>query len=273
MSQEPKPKFVSLVWRGPGGAIAGVTYPFRALMVLKRSPQLRKYVVVPILVNLVVGATLYAGLLYAGFQGIDGAIANLPEWAMFLSWLLRLLLVFLLLLGTGFLLLQFGVILGSPWYGKLSEELERLRTGNSAPEALASVGSAVWEIWRAILFELKKLVLTLVIGLPLLLLNFWPGVGTVIASIGGVGLAVTIICLDFFDPALERRRLRFRQKLGIVLQSLPGSATFGLVCLGLISIPGLNLLAIPLCVTAGTLFCCDRVLPHLVIKSRRSDLP
>jgi CysZ protein len=31
----------------------------------------------------------------------------------------------------------------------------------------------------------------------------------------------------------------------------------------LVSIPLLNLLAVPLCVAAGTLFCCDRVLPQL----------
>jgi len=31
--------------------------------------------------------------------------------------------------------------------------------------------------------------------------------------------------------------------------------------LGLVSIPLLNLLAIPLCMTAGTLFFCDRIWP------------
>jgi CysZ protein len=40
---------------------------------------------------------------------------------------------------------------------------------------------------------------------------------------------------------------------------MPASIGFSLVCLALIGIPFLNLLAIPLCVTAGTLFFCDRI--------------
>jgi CysZ protein len=72
---------------------------------------------------------------------------------------------------------------------------------------------------------------------------------------------VTLLCLDMFDAPLERRRLGFRQKLALVRRCFPASASFGLVCLGLVGIPFMNLLAIPLCVTAGTLFFCDRMLP------------
>jgi CysZ protein len=39
---------------------------------------------------------------------------------------------------------------------------------------------------------------------------------------------------------------------------LPATAGFGLVCLGLVSIPFFNLFAVPLCITAGTLFYCDQ---------------
>ena len=263
MTQKSKSGSGSPIIQVPGGLLAGATYPFRAFSLLRQTPKLRGYVLVPILVNLVVGGTLYAGLLLAGFQGIDVAIQNLPAWAAFLDVVLRVLLTILLFLATGFVLLQFGVLLGSPWYGKLSEELEQLRTGHTVVPA-GGIGGIFSEIGRAIAFELKKLTLTAAIALPLLLLNFVPGVGTAIATFGGIALATTIVCLDFLDPALERRRFRFRTKLGILSRSLPASATFGLVCLGLVSIPFINLLAIPLCVTAGTLFFCDRILPLCV---------
>ncbi|MBD2070376.1 EI24 domain-containing protein [Leptolyngbya sp. FACHB-671] len=262
MTEKSKPGSELPIIQAPGGLFAGATYPFRALSLLGKTPKLRGYVLVPILVNLIVGGTIYAGLLFAGFQGIDAAIQNLPAWAAFLDVVLRVLLTILLFLLTGFVLLQFGVLLGSPWYGKLSEELEQLRTGKTVIPP-GGVGGIFVEIWRAIAFELKKLALTAAIALPLLLLNFAPGVGTVIATVGGIALAATIVCLDFLDPALERRRFRFRTKLGIVARNFPASASFGLICLGLVSIPLINLLAIPLCVTAGTLFFCDRVLPGL----------
>ncbi|MGL6337576.1 MAG: EI24 domain-containing protein, partial [Waterburya sp.] len=98
---------------------------------------------------------------------------------------------------------------------------------------------------------------------PLLVINFFPGVGTLISTIGSLILTTTIVCLDFFDSCLERRRLQFRQKLSIVLKSLPASGSFGLICLGLISIPLVNLITIPLCVASGTLFICDRTLERL----------
>ncbi len=165
--------------------------------------------------------------------------------------------IIVLFIVTGFLLTQVGVVLGAPWYGQLSEQLEKVRTGQLQ---IVEVG-IIRDICRAILFELKKLTLIIGVGIPLLLLNFLPGIGTAISTVGGVILTGTIVCLDFLDGPLERRRLNFRDKLGIIWGSLPASAGFSLVCLGLISIPLLNLVTIPLCVASGTLFFCDRILP------------
>jgi CysZ protein len=259
------------------GLLAGATYPFRVLAVFTSQPRLWSYVAVPLLLNFIVGVVLYAGLLFFGWESIahlmgslshwvDSLIANRPTWLGILDyliigvgWLLRLLLVVGLLLLTGFLLVQFGVLLGAPWYGQLSEQLEELCTGQLY---IVEVG-IVRDIGRAILFELKKLVLAAGVGVVLLLLNVLPGIGTLAATVGGVALAVTIVCLDFLDAPLERRRLRFREKLRMVFRSLPASAGFSLVCFGLVSVPLLNLLTIPLCVASGTLFFCDRILPKL----------
>lgn len=259
------------------GLVAGATYPVRALTILQRQSHLQPYLIKPILINFLIGVGLYLGLLLPGWHSVNVAtvtmnewlnslITNLPTWLgalayviVALGWLLRGFLMVGLLLLIGFLLVQFGVILGAPWYGQLSEQVEQLRTGEVK---IVEVG-IVRDISRAILFELKKLVLMLAVGLPLLLLSFLPGTGTLISAIAGISLAATIVCLDFLDGPSERRRFSFRKKLRIVSVSLPASASFGLVCLGLVSIPFVNLLTIPLCVTAGTLFWCDRILPKL----------
>ncbi|HEY9300547.1 MAG TPA: EI24 domain-containing protein [Phormidium sp.] len=269
---------MSNIIHAPVGFVSGATYPFRALVFLSRTPRLWGYVLVPILVNIVAGIGLYVGLLLPGLNGIDGLvatldartdalIAGLPAWLSVLDfldtglgWLLRFLLVALLLVAIGFLLVQFGVILGSPWYGQLSEQLELSRTGK-LPKPEGGVAAIPRDIGRALMFELNKLLLLIQVGLPLLLLNFLPGFGTAIASVGGIVLAATLVCLDFLDAPLERRRLSFKDKLGIIRRSLPASASFALVCLGLISIPLFNLLAVPLCVTSGTLFFCDQIWP------------
>lgn len=262
---------------GGFGLLAGATYPLRVLAVFRKTPHLWGYVAVPILVNLVVGIAFYAALLFFGWESVaalllrlsnwlDSLIVNLPTWLGFLKFtivglgfLLHFLLVSILLLITGFVFVQFGVFLGLPWYGQLSEQLEKLRIGE-LPKIEISI---VQEIVRALLFEVKKLLLVIVIGIGLLFLNLVPGIGTVMASVGGIALAALIVCLDFLDAALERRRLGFREKLGIIFQNLPASASFSLVCLGLVSIPLLNLLTIPLCVASGTLFFCDRIYPKI----------
>jgi len=256
------------------GFLTGASYPFRALAIIRRTPRLWGYLIVPLLLNLILGITFYAGTLYFGWgtvqnlivnltDWVDTLIANLPSWLGILEYLiigigflLRVLLVIVLLIVTGFLLTQVGVALGSPWYGQLSEQLEKIRTGQLQ---IVEVG-IVKDIWRAILFEIKKLVLIVCIGIPLFLLNFAPGFGTLISTIGGLILTGTIVCLDFLDGPLERRRLRFRDKLGIIWTNLPATAGFALVCLALIGIPLVNLVTIPICVASGTLFFCDRIL-------------
>jgi CysZ protein len=243
--------------------VSGLTYPFRAFAVLLTNPRLWRYILVPILVNIVVGITVYAGLLLVGFRAIDSFVAGQEGWAALVSLLLRVLLVVGLLIGTGFVLVRLGVVLGSPWYSKLSNQLELLRSGQPLPEEggdwRTNLRIALRDLGRALSFELKKLLLFLPLGLLLLLINFVPGAGQVISVIGGVLLGAMISCLDFFDSPLERRLLRFRQKLGFIRRTMPASLGFGLACFGLVSIPFVNLLSIPLCVAAGTLFFCDRM--------------
>jgi len=258
---------------GGFGTIDGATYPFKAVITFSKNPQLIKYIAIPIAVNIIVALALYSGLLYFGWQIVDSVqadlvswfdqlIEGLPQWMGFLAYLVsgliaivRVLLVIVLLIATGFVLTQFGVLLGAPWYGQLSEQLEKLRTGQVELIEL----NIVSDLGRAVLYELKKLVLIAIIGLPLIFVNFFPGIGSLVSTVGSIALTTTIVCMDFLDSCLERRRLKFRQKLKIVLKNLPATGSFGLVCLGLISIPLINLVTIPLCVASGTLFICDRV--------------
>lgn len=252
--------------------VQGASYPFRAIGVLFQHPHLLPYLALPLILNLIAGGLVYGGMIFWGIpwlwqrwqgiaQGLEQAIAQLPQWLLWLDyllfplgWLLGLLFGLVGLILTGWLIVQFGVILGAPWYGQLSERLEKIRTGRV--EAI-EVGF-LRDIGRALLFELKKLLLLVGIGGPLVVVNFLPGVGSLIATVGGLLLTGTLLCLDFFDSPLERRRLSFRQKLGIIYRHFPSSAGFVLVCLPLVSLPLINLITVPFCLAAGTLWVCDR---------------
>lgn len=262
------------------GLLTGASYPFRALNYFRQNPSLWSYIIVPLILNIGLGIFLYVQLLsweqqftetiiLNGMTQLNQLAVNLPAWFpnldiifIFFIEIFKLLLDLILLIFTGFILAQVGFLLGTPWYGKLSEKLETLKLGKLTVVEV----SLIKEIQRSLLYELKKLVLLAFIGLPLFLCNFLPGLGTLIATIGGLSLTATLTCLDFWDQPLERRRLRFREKLGLIGKTFPMSAGFGFTCLFLISIPLLNLVTIPLCVAAGTLFFCDRLFPDYLSK-------
>lgn len=235
------------------GPVEGSTVHLRALGLLRRHAELRRYVVVPILVTVIAALLLYGGLLavalpaVARWVGAEGVLGDL----------LRVLLVVLLFVAVGFVMVRVGVVLGSPWYGKLSERVEELVTGEAPPAHPLTAAGIARDLGRALRFEVGKLTIVLPLAGLLLLANLVPVAGQAVATVGGFGLATFVACLDFLDGPLERRRLRFRQKLRYVRTHLPGSAGFGLVCVPLLAVPVVNLLWIPLCVAAGTLFWCE----------------
>ena len=238
--------------------LTGGSYPFQALMLLIRKPRLWSYVLIPILVNLAVGVILYLGLLLAGLREINRIVAQLPAWATGLGVLLEAVLVICLLVVTAFVLVRIAVVLGAPWYARLASRVAEIRTGRRPSTTSTGLGDFTRTLLAAFVYELQKLLFAGTVGAVLLLLNIIPGMGTLLASVGGLALAIILTCLDFLE-APEAPQRTFRQKLALVRRTLPMSAGFGLVCLGLVSIPFLNLLAIPVCMAAGTLFICDRM--------------
>lgn len=259
------------------GLIAGLTYPAKAIIFFWRYPFLWGYIIPPILLNFLIAIAIYSSLFLFAWeplkssQGdliawIDQIVLDLPYWLNFLSYIFVLLLNFLqvmLFVGvfviTGVAIAQFGVLLGAPWYGKLSEQIEKLCTGKVQ---IVEV-NFVQELGRAILYELKKIVLMILALIVLAIINFVPVLGTTIFTVGWFIVTTTIIGLDFLDSSLERRRLSFRKKLAVFYSNLPASGSFALACLILITMPLINLLTIPLCVAAGAIFSCDRVIVDL----------
>lgn len=245
----------------------GFTYPWQGAVLLTKNPRLLPYLVFPLLLNLCLGVALYGGLLLPGWGWIETVVNNVPrELEVLLETALRLLLGLLLLLATGFLIGQFGVILGAPWYGQLSEQVEQLQT-DSVPTLESSLARIIQDLGRALLFEAKKLLVIVVIGIPLLLLNLLPIAGTVLASVGGFVLFAWVTGLSFVDPPLERRRLGFRQKVAHFTQMGPAGWSFSLVSFGLLNIPLLNLLVVPILITAGTLLYCEKFLKNQLASS------
>ncbi len=242
--------------------VKGLLYPWQALGIIRRHRELWGFVLIPILLNLVVGGLLYTWLYMVGMNQIEQFGVEEGTLGTILTTVAKVVYLIGLAIGVGWVMVRFGVVLGAPWYGQLAGRLEVIVRGQPEADAGLSLARIAHDIGRALQFELKKLLLTIGIGVPGLLLNFIPILGNALATGVALCLGALIACLDFFDAPLERQGLRFREKLGVVRQTLPMSAGFGLLAAFLVSIPILNLIAIPLCVAGGTL---------LVIEHQQED--
>lgn len=254
------------------GFLTGFFYPFQALSLIAKNKSLWQYLIIPIFINIIVGIITYFLILQPSLNlwqtvvnsvviSLEEFTKNLPQWlniliiiTNFIASIIRGLLLVVMFIVIGIIIAQFGGVLGAPWYGKLSEKVEIIKRGQLEIIEI----NPLQDIFRAILFELKKILLSIIVGLPLFLLNFIPAVGNVISVYGGLILTITILCLDFLDATLERKRLKFREKLTFIFKGFPRTFGFGIACLIIISIPLLNLIVVPICVCGGTLLVCDR---------------
>ena len=114
------------------GFISGVNYPFKAVKLIWQNQQLWQYLIIPILINLIIGIVTYTFLLIPTLKNFDlvtnnffvyleNTVANLPDWlsfilsiTSFITAILKIILLILLLVVVGFIITQFGAVLGSP---------------------------------------------------------------------------------------------------------------------------------------------------------------
>lgn len=255
-----------------GDFLVGTTYPVRAIALFHYQPKFWRYLYQPLFLNTILVIILFRGLFSLSTHIADYFTDHETVETIMLIFV-RILLFFI----TCWIMLKLSTLICAPWYGTLSEEIEKRRLSSSVN---IDVGFAE-DLWRGILFELKKLVigtplqilaisifiisklvwLSSLINLPLALIL---GVLDICYTTIFLAFSLVLICLDFFDGPLERRRYKFRHKLKIVIQSFPASLGFALVCYFLLLIPFVNILVIPICcIGGGTLFFCDRIFPKL----------
>lgn len=214
---------------------------------LARHPGLRRYTWLPVAISLIVCVT---GLYFAFDYLIDATnrwIAGLPDWLSWLDLLLKPLLYITGVLGGAWLFSLLAVLIASPFLGALSMALERIRYGN-APEVDT-------QIWTDISMSLAREARKLLYHLPRLLLVF------VLTLIPVINLAAPLIWLlfgawtmavQFVDYPTENRQQPFAATLAKLNANRAAALGFGLCATGVLMIPLLNFLMIPVAVAGGT---------------------
>ena len=227
--------------KGNNPALA-VGYLFKGLKLLT-SPQLRTFILIPILINVV----LYSAALLLGYYYISDVINQfIPAWLQWLSWILWPLFFISFFIAGFFTFTVLANLLAAPFYGKLSAKTLALitgQTGASAEQPLAKVMFA----------EVKRAGYLLSRALPLVIVSFIPGINVIApflwALFGAWGMA-----LEYMAYPLENAGVLFSEQKKMVRSIRLGALSFGGVAALGLTIPVLNIIVAPAAVIGATIY-------------------
>lgn len=238
-----------------GNPALGMRYLLRGAQMLAQ-PGIRRFVVLPLLVNLLVfGALVTAALQQFGIW-IDQVLAWLPEWLAFLEWIIWPLSLVLLLVVVMYSFSVLANLIAAPFNGLLAEKVELL-LGGQVPDG-GGFGGAIKDAPRAIGKELRKIAYYLPRALLVLVLTLFP-LFYPFAPLLWFMLGAWMLALEYGDYPMDNHRF----SLAMVRQRLAAErlTSFGFgagVMLGTM-IPLLNLLIMPAAVCGATLYWHERL--------------
>jgi CysZ protein len=246
-------------------ALRSFGLPLAALRLLIRERRLWPLAAVPLLLSIAAVLGALAGIVtFAG--EIDAFATGLfptPRAEVWYAWLwvgplvalffvlgkLLFLLAAALAIAAAFVLAS---LIASPFHDALSRRVEEVVCGRVEETAEPGLAGALRQGRRALADELRRLGFFLALALPLAALGLLPG-GQLLAAPALAAVSMLFLALDYTGYTLDRRGIRFAEKRRWLRRHLGASLGFGAAALLLCAVPGLNLLALPVLVVAGTL--------------------
>lgn len=235
----------------PLAALSGPQY-LREGLRLVLSPGLRLFVILPVTVNLL----LFCGLIYLAvrqFTGwVDAFMPSLPNWLMFLEYILWPLFVVLVVLMVFFTFTMLANIIAAPFNGFLAEKVETVARGiDSSPPFSWTELAAM--LPRTLGREARKLVYFAPRALALLILSFIPVVNLIAAPLWLL-FGVWMMAIQYIDYPADNNKLSWNDMMIWLRKRRWKSLSFGAVTYAALLIPFVNLLIMPAAVAAATLF-------------------
>lgn len=206
-------------------------------------PQLRRYLLIPLLINLL----LYSGALVLGYFTVSSLMAQLiPDWLSWLSWILWPLFFLSFMVIGFFSFTLLANLIAAPYYSQLSAKTWELLAGEPIASAELS-----WD--KVFISEIRRIGYLLMRLIPLLLVFLVPGINVIAPALWAL-FAAWGLAMEFMAYPLENLGLSFPEQKQLLKQTRWASLSLGgLTGLGL-SLPGVNLCAGQTAVIAATVF-------------------
>lgn len=237
-----------------GNIVGGANYLVRGAKMLKH-PRLLPFVAVPLLINILIFASLFAYTLSVISGTLSGWMTSIPGWLSFLNWLIWPTIIIGMALISGYLFTAVAILIASPFNALLAEKAEELITGQPVA-GLEGLLGALQGFPRALLRELRKFLYYL----PLLLLVFilsW--FVNVLAPLLWFILGAWMMSVQYVDYPMDNHVLSFAQVKQTLRERRLSSLGFGGLVALISGIPLLNLFVMPAAVVGATIYWCEEL--------------
>jgi len=226
---------------------AGAGYVLEGFSLL-RKPGLRRYVLMPLLINIL----LFGGLIGWAYGWVDESTramtTGLPEW---LSWLRYVVVPVFVLTSLVVIFFSFSIVanlIAAPFNGLLAEAVECHLTGKSLQSDWRQL---LHDIIPSIMSELRKLLYFALRALPLLILLLVPLVN-VAASVLWVLFSAWMMTVQYMDYPMANHQLFFKEQRARLRKRPLLAWSFGGLVMLCTLVPVLNFIVMPAAVAGAT---------------------
>ena len=226
-----------------GELTLGVHDVGRGFAFLGAHPRLWRWVLAPAVITLVLLGALVVGVARLATGLVTAVTSHLPAWLEgAASTLLLILVVIVLAAGALLVFVALAGVVAGPFCERLSEAVEEILTGRAGPPF--DFGHRVREIAIGVGHMLRRVIVAVLGAGFLFALSFVPIIGSLAAVALGGYFAARAAAYDCYDAVLGRRSLAYREKLAILSAHRSRSLGLGIGVVGLLLVPGLNLVAL-----------------------------
>lgn len=233
--------------------LTGLQYVGRGFSLIRR-PGLRRFVVIPLLVN----TLLFSGAIALGVHYFESTMEQLiPSGWQWLEWLLWPLFVVTMMLITFYSFTLVANLVCSPFNSLLAEAVERELTGSvtgGGSTMMQTLKETPVTLWN----ELRKLGYFLIRALPLLLLFLIPGLNLAAPLLWFI-FSSWLLALEYLDYPMGNHGIQFPQQRQILKEHRLNSLSFGGMVMFLTMIPIVNFIVMPLAVAGATALYLERI--------------
>lgn len=226
---------------------AGFGYVFSSFKYLPR-PGIRLYVILPIVIN----SVLFATVIVLGAKALDNLIDKLTAQWQWLEWLGWLLWPVFLVIALSIVFFCFSILanlVGAPFNGFLATAVEKSlyapRPENNNRNALTDV---IASCMRA---ESQKFIYFLIRAVPLLILFVIPMVN-IFAPVIWFLFTAWMLALEYADYPMANHQIMFAEQRSKLAKKRRLAFGFGVGVLLLTMLPAVNFIAMPVAVIAAT---------------------